>query len=190
MFSIGEELKKPEWKAKRQEILKRDRFKCAICGCDYKTLNIHHLRYLPDREYWDYPNELLITVCKDCHQKIHGKKKGELKRPLSIVSEEVKQKNIPKIQEVYVRLEYTSCKHPTIYINGEKSIVYSKALINPKFGLRFKFRDVRGKQKLDARKDLQRLSELGLIIDRVYVDVYVLADILHDFEIKGELKTD
>lgn len=183
-INFDEELSKNEWKEKRKKILKRDRFKCAICGCDYKTLNIHHLKYFSDREYWDYPNELLVTVCRDCHQKIHGKKEGELKRPLSVVAEEIKQKTIPQMQKVHVEIEENYNRRPTIYINGEKSIVYTKSMKSHRNGLTFKLKNARGKEKDIARKDLSRLSELGLITDRTYGDLYVLEDIFTNGKLK------
>ena len=29
---------------------------------------MHHRLYLHDTEPWDYPNDLLITFCEDCHE--------------------------------------------------------------------------------------------------------------------------
>lgn len=38
---------------------------------EIKGLNIHHTHYILRRMPWDYSNEHLITLCKDCHQKRH-----------------------------------------------------------------------------------------------------------------------
>ena len=60
----------PQWKQRRGEILNRDNFACTKCGSD-KTLQVHHIKYSKALEYWQYPDELLITLCKSCHEKEH-----------------------------------------------------------------------------------------------------------------------
>lgn len=45
----------------------RDLFTCQKCGNKSETLNVHHRHYLTGRDPWDYPGELLITVCQPCH---------------------------------------------------------------------------------------------------------------------------
>lgn len=67
----------PYWKAKRQEILKRDEHKCRICSAT-KDLQVHHRQYLFIRATkqfkvpWDYPDHLLITLCSKCHARGHS----------------------------------------------------------------------------------------------------------------------
>jgi hypothetical protein len=68
-MTYKEKLQLPEWKAKRQEILKRDDCKCQSCGHKSKSNHIHHSIYYPNLEPWDYCNHLLITLCKECHKK-------------------------------------------------------------------------------------------------------------------------
>lgn len=79
------------------EVLKRDNFKCKICG-SRRDLDVHHLisfKYIIDSIIDKYPNleinsqemyeicikdpnlnnlNNLITVCSDCHHKIHGRR--------------------------------------------------------------------------------------------------------------------
>lgn len=62
-------LKVPEWQKKRLEIFNRDGFKCTQCGNDREEIQIHHIEYFEGRMPWDYPGELLTTLCKTCHQK-------------------------------------------------------------------------------------------------------------------------
>ncbi len=35
------------------------------------NLEVHHSYYIVNCFPWNYPNESLLTVCRDCHQKIH-----------------------------------------------------------------------------------------------------------------------
>lgn len=60
-------LKDPRWQKKRLEILNRDDFTCWHCGSLKKTLHVHHYAYVGDP--WEADNELLITLCEDCHKK-------------------------------------------------------------------------------------------------------------------------
>ena len=68
MNNYSEKLKYPRWQKKRLEIFQRDEFKCQSCGNTEKTLAVHHRIYLRGKDPWDYPNELLITLCCVCHE--------------------------------------------------------------------------------------------------------------------------
>jgi len=63
-----EKLKDPRWQRKRLEIFLRDQWACVFCGDTTNTLHIHHRGYIPGLEPWEYPNELLYTVCEKCHE--------------------------------------------------------------------------------------------------------------------------
>ena len=69
----------PEWESKRNTILNRDGHKCAYCGKTH-NLQVHHKYYskYPNGrkvEPWNYPDEALITLCDNCHKRVHSKKK-------------------------------------------------------------------------------------------------------------------
>ncbi|MDI9358558.1 MAG: hypothetical protein QM528_06400 [Phycisphaerales bacterium] len=70
----------PEWIAKSKAVKERDGNKCRCCGTTTKILHAHHRCYITkngvQNNPWEYPNELLITLCEDCHRnghKVHGK---------------------------------------------------------------------------------------------------------------------
>lgn len=63
-----------EWKDKRSLIIDRDGGICQQCGST-KDLNVHHKLYIWGRKPWEYSNEDLVTVCNDCHRKIHEEKR-------------------------------------------------------------------------------------------------------------------
>lgn len=56
-----------EWKTKRAQAIERDGRRCRTCLSN-KHLNVHHLTY--DRIFNESLNDL-ITVCHECHCKIH-----------------------------------------------------------------------------------------------------------------------
>lgn len=61
-------LESDEWKARRDYRLKKDGYRCAICGTG-KNLQVHHITYERVK------NELiddLVTVCESCHNGIHS----------------------------------------------------------------------------------------------------------------------
>jgi len=72
-LSYLEKLKNPKWQKKRLEIMKRDKFKCKLCGDDETTLNVHHLEYSGNP--WDIDNSKLITLCEHCHNEVEYFKK-------------------------------------------------------------------------------------------------------------------
>ena len=76
--TYGALLLTPEWRARRQEVLIRDNHSCIICkGAD--SLQVHHRQYhfiVRQNQFklpWDYPGNLLITLCEPCHKRGHNK---------------------------------------------------------------------------------------------------------------------
>jgi len=66
-MDYSEYLSTNHWKETKKKRLEMDGFKCQICG-SAKNLNVHHLTYesIGFEEMLD-----LVTVCKDCHEKLH-----------------------------------------------------------------------------------------------------------------------
>lgn len=71
-MTYSDKLKDPRWQRRRLEIMQRDQFKCRRCGSSTKTLNVHHLQYQRGREPWQYEDNLLVTICEDCHESEHA----------------------------------------------------------------------------------------------------------------------
>lgn len=73
-LSYGEQLERPEWQKKRDEILVRDSHRCQMCGSKGdidNPLNVHHRYYIHPRYAWVYDNSALISLCKNCHTLVH-----------------------------------------------------------------------------------------------------------------------
>ena len=80
--SYREDLNDERWKRKREKILKRDGYKCRWCG-SIDDLQVHHKYYnkYPDGSRvraWDYPDDALIVLCRDCHKKYHKNHKSPI----------------------------------------------------------------------------------------------------------------
>lgn len=66
----------PYWDEVRRKVRIRDGHRCCMCGKDY-NLEIHHKTYtvsgvsIVGKEL-NYLN-CLVTLCEDCHAKVHGK---------------------------------------------------------------------------------------------------------------------
>ena len=69
--SYAEKLKDPRWKSRRMEILVRDKGRCVACGSPH-WLQVHHKEYISGLEPWEYPDELLETLCRRCHEIVGG----------------------------------------------------------------------------------------------------------------------
>lgn len=68
MGEYREKLKDPRWQKMRLKIFERDKWTCRNCEDKETSLHIHHIFYESDKDPWDYPENSLITLCKDCHQ--------------------------------------------------------------------------------------------------------------------------
>lgn len=72
-----QELKDKRWKDKSLQIMKRDGFKCALCGSKH-NLQVHHIEYIKGKKAWEHPTSVLITLCEDCHKKVHSDPQHDL----------------------------------------------------------------------------------------------------------------
>lgn len=66
-MGYSDDLQNPLWQKRRLEILNCANWTCAECGDKSKQLTVHHTHYVKDWHLWEYPNELLICLCKPCH---------------------------------------------------------------------------------------------------------------------------
>jgi 5-methylcytosine-specific restriction endonuclease McrA len=100
-MTYKEKLQTDDWKIRRIWIIQKDKYTCQTCGklgsdnflllpgimegdtlkpfnepiivADEESLelNVHHVCYRKGLEPWEYPDEELITLCPECHKKIH-----------------------------------------------------------------------------------------------------------------------
>lgn len=74
-LSYEQQLATPQWDHKRRCIIMRDNSNCRICSEHTTKPDVHHLKYIWGKMAWEYPDELLITVCRDCHEDVESLKK-------------------------------------------------------------------------------------------------------------------
>lgn len=60
-------------------------------------LHVHHKYYVLGRKPWEYPDEALITLCSDCHEKLH--KSGIVDIPVYAIDSNGRK----------IKMEYTPC---------------------------------------------------------------------------------
>ena len=58
----------------REKVLKRDGWRCQSCGRS-ENLHVHHMVFRS--QLGDDVEENLITLCCNCHQKVHGRASGK-----------------------------------------------------------------------------------------------------------------
>lgn len=60
-----------EWKVRRLQIMIKGGFRCEDCKNPFpggRGLEIHHCAYITGRKAWEYDDELLMPLCRACHQ--------------------------------------------------------------------------------------------------------------------------
>jgi len=75
MASYAELLTRTEWKARREQILELDGYKCVRCN-NREDLHVHHIRYERGRMPWEHKDHDLVTLCEQCHTVWHNRKNG------------------------------------------------------------------------------------------------------------------
>lgn len=75
MSSYKDQIKDGNWQRRRLEIFNRDNFSCQAADCDKTNnqLEVHHVDYWPGKKIWEYPNDMLVTLCSKCHGKEQGR---------------------------------------------------------------------------------------------------------------------
>lgn len=66
-MTYKEKLLDPRWQKKRLQILDRDGWRCRVCSNEKANLQVHHVIYAK-LDPWEYPDHLLQTLCRDCHE--------------------------------------------------------------------------------------------------------------------------
>lgn len=66
-MSYKDDLLTSQWKIKRNEIIELAGNKCEYCSDEHKPLEVHHGVYLRGKRAWEYPNEVLYCLCRECH---------------------------------------------------------------------------------------------------------------------------
>ena len=99
-----EQIKSPKWQRRRLEILQRDDFTCQICGSQDKTLHVHHTTYEKGKMIWDYPDEMLLTLCEECHEYEHA-----LNDSIDDILWSIKKRGVTN-HEIYALLEVMDYK--------------------------------------------------------------------------------
>lgn len=72
-----DKLKNPLWQKRRLQIFEKDKWRCKQCGNHESELQVHHVDYIPGINPWEYPDDMLITLCHICHNKETGREKLE-----------------------------------------------------------------------------------------------------------------
>lgn len=72
-LTYSEKLRLPAWQQKRLEILNRDNWTCLSCGRNDPSVpvHVHHLKYFPGLDPWEYEPQYLVTYCEKCHNAEH-----------------------------------------------------------------------------------------------------------------------
>lgn len=109
------QLKSIQWKNKRNLIIVRDKFCCQNCNSTY-NLQVHHKKYIFGRMAWEYPDSLLITLCRKCHIKVHEttiivSEKDKKKKS----NKKIKIKKISRIEKLYLSLSPKDLKLQKMY---------------------------------------------------------------------------
>ena len=69
----------PQWRRKRELILRRDGYRCQECrryGRITQANTVHHIQHLEDRPDLALVSSNLVSLCRACHAKAHPEKGG------------------------------------------------------------------------------------------------------------------
>ena len=74
--TYSNDLKDIRWIEKRNKVIRRDHHRCTECG-NTEWLQAHHTTYSTKLKPWEYPDHTLITLCADCHERLHALQDGD-----------------------------------------------------------------------------------------------------------------
>lgn len=87
------------WRQRRRdEIRIRANYRCEICSRADQFLNVHHVHYIGGRKPWEYPDELLVCLCDECHGEWHEEYQKTI-NALAVILKRVPAKRIAKVAQ-------------------------------------------------------------------------------------------
>ena len=98
-------------------------------------LHVHHKYYILGRKPWEYPNDCLITLCSDCHEKLHHD--GIVDIPIYTIDSNGR----------HIKMEYTPCNR----CNG---LGYIKEYLYYKGGICFRCNGAKYEELIERTKKL------------------------------------
>jgi len=120
----SEKLRDPRWQKKRLEILERDDWTCQKCFDSESTLVVHHRKYLPATDPWDYPDILLVTLCEDCHESERARRPEAEEILLDALRSSFFSEEIITLANGFYALK-------KLHIDGVVAEAYKRALVSP-----------------------------------------------------------
>lgn len=60
-----------EWKSFAKQQYALHGYACTLCKRGNTQLNVHHWAYDSNRDPWDYRDDEVTVLCRDCHQTLH-----------------------------------------------------------------------------------------------------------------------
>lgn len=103
------------WKLVSEQARINAHYKCQLCGCNDKKLNVHHNTYEHRGEEFKHMEDL-ICLCEDCHNFYHTKDKI-LEREKSLYEKisEYTEKTYQIIEDLRQEKEYAEWKLLNFY---------------------------------------------------------------------------
>lgn len=139
MTTYSDKLKDPRWQKKRLEILERDDWMCVKCGDNKKTLHVHHMIYVKGKDPWEVSDDILNTLCSDCHELEHDL----MKEYSDLLLEQVKSKffadDLREIAEGFNNLKI-------LHLNSVVATAIKLILTDPEFLLTHYFNTMEKKR--------------------------------------------
>lgn len=125
MKEYREYFKDPRWQKKRLEILNRDEFMCQRCYGTETELHIHHRLYKQNKKPWEYDNDLLLTLCKDCHAN-----EKTMKTSICALSETMKKKFLSaEVTDLAIAFFSAELQHlPDVFMSALTKTIEDKGL--------------------------------------------------------------
>lgn len=186
MINYKEQAADERWRKRSREIMQRDNFTCQLCGKKHVRLNVHHIKYLKGIDYWDYPDELLMTVCEVCHAKIHGKFVKDVQTNYDIPNPKV----IPVFNKLFEDKRFSKANNIIVYsyLIAKSYYYVPNAYINGGFDfakIREHIMQHEGKCKFPFPKiSIRKMSkEIGVTTNTIF-------DSIHQLKEQGLLSSD
>ena len=82
-MTLEEFYKTKQWKHMRAAVLRRDGYRCQICkryGRIRQASTVHHKKHLDEYPELALDPDNLISVCAECHNRLHPEKTAERNR--------------------------------------------------------------------------------------------------------------
>ena len=100
-MTYPEQLQSKPWMRLKNRIMWENNNRCQHCGDSDARMEVHHVHYVKGRMAWEYPDVMMMCLCRYCHAGWHEEHK-KAQNALAIALKPVPAERVQKVADYLI----------------------------------------------------------------------------------------